>query len=326
MADDDPKEALEDRARVLATGLFDALNLAGLLAAPRVLANAFHQQKKTPTREAFAKVLEDAVKAFGSSVDSTGLTQALCELRGHVATWEPRSPAPEPIVHAARRVLQALNIPEPDEGWDRWEGPSEEPEPPPPPAMPRILRAEPMTIDEWLAHEGPGELVDGFLIAEKISTPREDAIAAWFLATLRDWAIPRGGVVHGRGHKLAVSHATGRKPDVCVYMPGDPSKKNDATSIPALILEVFTRNQVDLRRVGQHAAREYAHLGVRWYWRLDSVSRVLEFAEIGPEGYCMLAVIADDERFPAPSLDGLTIDLAALWATVDAPTDPPPSG
>lgn len=312
--------AAEDQARALALGLSAALNVAGLLAAPRLLAKAMRTQEEAPTGEALSAVLENATTAFRSSGDATGdatgLVASLSELRDRLLTWEGRSPAPEPIVEAARGVLRALDIGEPEEGWDRWEGPTEEQTVPPARQMPRILRVEPMTIEAWLAFDSPGELCEGVLVEEKTSTALEDAVAAWFLTVLRAWALPRGGVVCGRGHKLAVSAVSGRKPDVCVYMPNDPSAETGAPSTPTLVLEVVSANPADQRRARLTTSREYGALGVRWYWLVDALNRTLEVLELGSGGRYIVFLAAIDGTMSQVGPEGLAIDLDALWAAV----------
>jgi Uma2 family endonuclease len=305
----------ENRSKELALTLANTLNVAGLLAAPRVLAKVFRRGKKKPARQELLNVLEDAVKAFGSSAGSAELATALCELRGRIAMWEPRSPAPKPIVEAARGVFRALEIPEPDEGWDRWEGEPEEPERPPPP-MPRVLRSEPMSVDEWLAYDGPGELVDEILVEEKARTPLQDAAAAWLLATLRAWALPRGGVVFGRGHKLIVATATGRKPDVCVYIPKEKTGKGGALTTPTLVLEVLSANPVDERRARVTSLKAYGELGVSWYWILDASVRSFEILKLTSENRYTIFLSAIHGQLPEIGLEGLAIDLDALWDAV----------
>jgi Uma2 family endonuclease len=263
----------------------------------------------------------NALAAFSSSGDATGLVSALSELRGRLLRWEGRSPAPEPIVESARAVLRALNVGEPDEGWDRWEGPTEEQTAPPARQMPRILRAEPMTLEEWLAFDGPGELCDGVLVEEKTSTTLEDAVTAWFLTVLRAWAVPRGGVVCGRGHKLVVSTATGRKPDVCVYMPNSPPAEAGAPMTPTLVLEVVSANPADQRRARLAAWREYGVLGVPWYWVMDAPQRVFTDLKLESDGRYALFMAAMDGTMPEVGPEGLGLDLDALWAAV-APAGP----
>ncbi|XXT17350.1 Uma2 family endonuclease [Sorangium sp. So ce429] len=306
----------EDQARALALGLSTALNVAALLAAPRLLAKAMRTQKEAPTGEALSAALENATTAFRSSGDATGLVASVSELRARLLTWKGRSPAPEPIVEAARGVLRALDIGEPEEGWDRWEGPTEEQTVPPARQMPRILRVEPMTIEAWLAFDGPGELCEGVLVEEKTSTALEDAVAAWLLTVLRAWALPRGGVVCGRGHKLAVSTVSGRKPDVCVYVPNDPSADTGAPSTPTLVLEVISANPADQRRARLTTSREYGALGVRWYWLVDARNRTLELLELGSGGRYIVFLAAIDGTMPQVGPEGLAIDLDALWAAV----------
>ncbi len=314
------------------TGAFQALgvimvmqNVMALLVAPRYQAKYLSTApRRDQLRQLFDQYLTLVEQEGSRDNDLTRSRVPTTKIRDSLDIWEFGSPVPEAVRLAALECFAAFGISEPEEGWDRWEGPSDEPEPPPLHPRPGILCADPMNLDEWLAYDGPGEFVEGILVEEKASTPREDAIAAWFFATLRDWAIPRGGVVHGRGHKLVVSSTTGRTPDVCVYLPSDPSRDEGAPSIPTLILEVVSASPVDRRRGRFMALMEYAHLGVPWYWILDSSEQLFESLELGSEGRYGIALQAIDELFPAPGLEGLSLDLAALWTAVASPTAPPP--
>ncbi|HEY4121615.1 MAG TPA: hypothetical protein VGM56_27305 [Byssovorax sp.] len=50
--------------------------------------------------------------------------RTLAKVAGHTSGWDPRTDAPpDAIVDLARVALKHLRVAEPDEGWDRFEGP-----------------------------------------------------------------------------------------------------------------------------------------------------------------------------------------------------------
>lgn len=309
-----PGEDSAEHARALAQGLAGALNVAGLLAAPRVFEKVLCDNREKPTIESLSRVLDEAIGAFGSSASDVNVVSALSKLRDKLSTWALDAAPPQGIVDAARDVLKALDVPEPAQGWDRWEGPSgEEASPRPAPNL-RLVPTAPVTSDKWLAYDGPGELVDGVLVAERIRTPEEDLCAEWSLAKLRAWALPRGARVYGRGHKLAVSRATGRKPAACVYTANNPD-------VPLLVLEIVPSNPADICRARMAARREYADLGISWYWIMSPSERLLEIYKLEAKGQYELFM-----SFGGDYKDGLEdlFNCEPLWAEMELGA--PPSG
>jgi Uma2 family endonuclease len=176
-----------------------------------------------------------------------------------------------------------------------------------------------MTIEEWLQHEGPGELVGGLLIEEEATPPPHDAVVDWFLDALRAWASPRGAVVFGPGHKLVVSALGGRKPDICVYTEDELAEgdTNLSRRLPVLVVEVMSPRRVD--RYTDHVIKlaEYARLGVKWYWLIEPIQRIFECMELGPDArYTMFLGAVDGGKLSALGLASLELDLDDLWAKI----------
>jgi Uma2 family endonuclease len=209
-------------------------------------------------------------------------------------------------------------LPEPEEGWDAWEGPSDEPDPRPVLPPPRALRPEPMMIEEWVAWRGPGELADSILVEEEAATPLHDAVVARLLDVLSAWASSHDARVFGPDHKLVVSASGGRKPDVCVYVASDRFEGDDAASRspPSLVVEVLSPGKSDQRRDNITKAREYARFGVRFYWRVDPVERTILCTQLTSDAEWLVIWIAEEEKFVVSELEGLVLDLDALWAEV----------
>lgn len=187
-------------------------------------------------------------------------------------------------------------------------------------ATAEILRREPMTLAQWadLDEDEPGELVDGLLVEEEMPTTLHEAVVSWLIVVLHGWARPRGGWVFGSEHKLGVSARRGRKPDVCVYAPGAPLRGRDALSriAPLVVIEVLSQRPRDVRRDRMEKALEYARFGVRWYWIVDPRARLFELYELGPDGHYVQKLPASEGKVRVEGLEGLELDLDALWAEV----------
>lgn len=308
--DDSPQA----RAARLAMTFVGFLDMITALASPRIMATIAalppeEQPKFLTSVDAFLVMVPDFQHEKTRAAEAP-----IHELRALLATWTPGSVVPIEIQSKARIVLTAFRVPEPPEGWDRFEG-----APDAPPAerpAPRVLRSEPMTIEEWVTWQGPGEVVDGILVEERASRPSPNGkIVNWLVDRLRDWALPRGGVVHGPGHKLVTSPKTGRKPDICVYMP--------SSTIPLLVVEVPSPDLVDQYRARVSMMTEHAALGVPWYWILSPSERLFESFSRDAKGRYMLFLCAEDGAEDGDAaeagIEGLRVDLDALWAESERP-------
>jgi Uma2 family endonuclease len=326
MDETDKKEAnaqgarvVELRAAALATAFASAMNAMALLAAPRVLARAVVEAKGRSVREKIAQTIEAAVRALGSGAGEAQIVEPLRALQALLPSWKPGKPAPQAVVEAARAWLRLVGLPPPEEGWDKWEGGSDEPDARPARPTPRVLRAEPMTVDEWLHQEDPGELVGGLFIEEEATSPLHDAVVGWLLEALRAWASSRGALVSGPGHKLVVSALGGRKPDISVYTTDDLPEGDEDLSRrpPTLVVEVMSPRRVDGYTDHVIKLDEYARLGVKWYWLIEPNQRIFECMELGPDArYTMFLGAVDGGQLRALGLAGLALDLDDLWAKI----------
>jgi Uma2 family endonuclease len=179
-----------------------------------------------------------------------------------------------------------------------------------------------MTLEEWadLDEDEPGELVDGRLEEEEVSSFLHEAIVAHLLQMLGAWASAAGGWAFGSGAKLAVAPRRGRKPDISVYFKGSrtPGKRDSiARTPPSIIVEVLSPRPRDGRRDRVEKRAEYARFGVRFYWLVDPEPRVVEIFELGSDGRYTVALSASAGSHPVPGCEGLSVDLDALWAEID---------
>ena len=188
--------------------------------------------------------------------------------------------------------------------------------------------ARPLTIEDWaeLDEDESGEFVEGRIEEEEMPTALHEAVVRWLLWLLQGWAGAAGGVAFGSELKLRVSARRGRKADVSVYLPGRklPSKAAAATRRPpSIIVEVLSPRPRDVRRDVVDKKKEYAAFGVPWYWIVDPQARTCEVFELGADGRYTVSLSAAEGAHTVPGCDGLTIDLDALWASVDLLPDEP---
>jgi Uma2 family endonuclease len=303
----------EDKARDLAVAFFTVFNILHWLAAPRLLARVLAEPKR-PTQQNFLEAFDDFPIPSG---EDQKLGQPMRRMRELIVVWDFRAPAPKEIVKTARAILATMGTVGSDEKWDQWDPVEEDDAPPPRRETPKILRPEPMTLEEWGNVDEPGELVDGMLIEEEETTPEHDAIVKWLLNTLRAWAEPRGASVFGPGHKLAVSATTGRKPDICVYEAGSSPEGGSRFSQtpPSVLIEVLSPRSIDLSRARIEKVREYARLGVRWYWMVDPNEHLIEFLQRSPDGEYPRFMAATEGKVCEIGLEGLELDLDHLFAS-----------
>jgi len=116
--------AMQQAARA-ASAISVFMNLVGLLAAPRAWAKA----PAWSSRKHLLEHIDDYLAAVEQSgwTDTSGKpafenTKAPAQLlRALCARWDPGPDVPPEIAQAARAVLAAFGLPEPSEGWDRYD-------------------------------------------------------------------------------------------------------------------------------------------------------------------------------------------------------------
>ena len=174
---------------------------------------------------------------------------------------------------------------------------------------------------DWaaLSEEETGEWVNGSLVAEEMPNLDHETVAGWLFVRLYTWCVPRGGFVFPAGAKYRVQAERGRVPDISVFFPGGqrPRRGTLVETLPDILVEIVSPALSDQKRDRVEKLAEYAAFGVRFYWLIDPLTRVVEILELGPDGRYQVALSEADGTIAVPGCADLFLDLDALWAEVD---------
>lgn len=174
----------------------------------------------------------------------------------------------------------------------------------------------PLEATSWaeLPADSSGELVDGVIVEEELPDYLHELVVAWLVATLRSWAVPRGGVVGGSEAKFLLGPRLGRKPDVSVFVPPNlPPRRGPVTIPPLLMIEVLSRAPSDVRRDRIQKTAEYEAFGVAHFWIVDPEAKTIEGYVLGDKGRYERAFSGSSGNVEAVGFEGLVLDLDGLW-------------
>jgi hypothetical protein len=158
-----------EEATKLAMTVASAFNLIGLLACPRATARA--PQDRWPGRDALVSEIDAYLTCVARVRDDPGgwnLKMLASEphaqrLRELLSDWTPSPALPLEITHAARDCLAALDVPEPPEGWEAFEGfpdtASQEGRPDSPASQPPAAQSTHVAVDVYAAMKGRASTV-----------------------------------------------------------------------------------------------------------------------------------------------------------------------
>lgn len=117
------------RAAQFAQCIAAAMNLAGFLASPHVMRQIGAKLSREHVLEhlnGFQSIIDgESTATFGDGRRLQEMGPHVDRLRALCESWTPSADVPSEIQRAARDLLAAFGIPEPAEGWDRFEGEAE---------------------------------------------------------------------------------------------------------------------------------------------------------------------------------------------------------
>ncbi len=178
-----------------------------------------------------------------------------------------------------------------------------------------------LTLEEWgaLPEDVPGEFIDGRLVEEEVPDYLHEVLVAWLLRELGNWAEAVGAIVGGSEARFVLSATRGRKADLTVYLAGRRPPPRGAVDVaPDIAVEVVSSSARDQRRDREEKMDEYARFGIRFYWIVDPQHRTLEIYEHVAERYTRRLQAGGGAITAVPGCPGLSLDLDAMWAKVEA--------
>jgi Uma2 family endonuclease len=122
---------------------------------------------------------------------------------------------------------------------------------------------------DWLRlpEDEAGELVAGRLEQEEVPDAVHELSVAWLIRILGNW-LGSKGFVFGSELKTLTGAASGRKPDVSVFLEGRaaPPRRGAIVEPADILVEVVSPSPRDELRDRVEKMAEYAIFGVRYYW------------------------------------------------------------
>lgn len=179
-------------------------------------------------------------------------------------------------------------------------------------------RGRRLNLEAWeaLPEDEAGELVDGFVAEEEMPDPIHGLAVSWLIALFRAWLADRGGFVFDSDVKFVVTPTRGRKPDVSVYLPGQPAppRRGALRHPPDIMVEVVSPSPADERRDRVDKMDDYAAFGVPYYWLVDPALGSLEIFELTAGRFARCVAATAGVLRDVPGCPGLVLDLDRLWA------------
>jgi Uma2 family endonuclease len=174
-----------------------------------------------------------------------------------------------------------------------------------------------LEVEDWLLlpEDEAGELVAGRLEEEEVPDAVHELSVAWLIRILGNWLGQRG-FVFGSELKTLTGPASGRKPDVSVFLAGRaaPPRRGAIRQPADILVEVVSPSPRDERRDRVEKMAEYAAFGVRFYWLLDPALGSFEIFDRNSDGNYVKIIGATAGLVDSiPGCEGLVIDLDALW-------------
>ena len=159
------------------------------------------------------------------------------------------------------------------------------------------------------------ELIYGRLYVSPSPILVHQFVALQLWAAVDRLAVQTGGVAMAAPMDVTLFEHSVVQPDVIYVSPGRRGILRDRIDgAPDLVVEVLSPSTT--RRDRGDKMRLYASSGVCEYWVVDPVAQQVEFL-VNEDGRFAVE-LPQDGVYTSPKVDGLRLDVAALWDTVDA--------
>ena len=156
------------------------------------------------------------------------------------------------------------------------------------------------------------ELVDGCLEFLPMPTDEHQGIVGFFYVLLLP-LIGAKGVVRFAPLKLWLWDGRWREPDLLLLLDAkSPRRGNDGWTGADLAVEIVSKGGEERDYDDKRA--DYARAGVREYWIVDPLQRLILLLSLAGDAYREVGTFRPGDSFASPLIDGLTVDVAAVFA------------
>ncbi len=173
----------------------------------------------------------------------------------------------------------------------------------------------PYRVDDYhaLPDEPRVELVYGRLLLVTSPVVRHQVVVKWLARRLEDDMAAQGARLLFAPLDVRLADHSVVQPDLLLVLPERASIIGERIEgAPDLLVEVTSPSTARLERGDK--LRLYADSGVREYWLVDPDARSIEFLVLH-EGRWLVAW-PDEGAYRSEAIDGLGLDVSALWAAV----------
>ena len=159
------------------------------------------------------------------------------------------------------------------------------------------------------------QLLDGELIVAPAPTTRHQTISRRLERALEDFVLPNhlGQIFDAPTHVVLSDHDVAQ-PDL-VFVSTARSiivTVHNIQGAPDLVVEVLSPSTADQDRGPKRGL--YQRHGVQEYWLVDPDANTIEVLTTAEPGLTTAATYTQDGVLPSPLLEGLSIDLAPIFA------------
>jgi len=162
------------------------------------------------------------------------------------------------------------------------------------------------------------ELVYGRLYRMASPLLSHQLVLGELFGQLRRMAADKGAIVVMAPMDVTLADHSVVQPDLLLVTPARKAiLRARVEGAPDLLVEIHSSTTA--RRDRGEKLRLYGESGVREYWMVDPDARSVDF--LVRRGDRWLVALAEDGRYTSEAIDGLSLDLGALWAVLDGLRD-----